>query len=163
MRQDPEVQLKRPLGRPAPQLLLQRMTLSKGLRASIVESTCDAASRRGKIKRRAMPAPQPLPPPPPPPPPPPAAVVPVMWGPPQPQQKLTPQQLAAYAMPPRIPTDVRELDEAVRLVGGVSQGAVLQAKNMERLVALVGAPPFNAEMARQWKSALKAYRKGLVG
>ena len=61
-------------------------------------------------------------------------------------------------LPPRIPHDLKELTDAIELLGAyVNEGGGLRVSRTERLRALVGTLP-TVEHAPRWKKSLRQLR-----
>lgn len=63
--------------------------------------------------------------------------------------------------PPRMPSDLQDLDRATMLLGHMAQGAVKQ-KVLREVERLLGELP-HPDVVVEWKTALKQHRKQIVG
>ena len=152
MRQSPTLMLKRPLGRPAPGALVDRILPPP--RRSIVDELVSAsetapAAGGGRVWQSAPPRPPPAQPPPketaPPPPP--------EW----PAWKVR-QAMKRGQLPPQLPRWYHMV-EAVELLGEAAKpGITLRATRRQRLEDLVGQYPPTPEVAARWKACLKQLR-----
>ena len=61
-------------------------------------------------------------------------------------------------IPPTVPDDPQQLDQAIMLLGERTKGNLRQ-KNQDRLAQLLGKAPKDPEQAAVWKSVLKQVRK----
>jgi len=75
--------------------------------------------------------------------------------------EVRPSLAAKLVLPPRIPRESAELDEAIMLLGSyVQTGGAMRKALLDRLLELVGILPRPAD-ASKWKSALKKLRAEL--
>ena len=73
----------------------------------------------------------------------------------------TPKSCIFYPMtPPRMPSDLQDLDRATMLLGHMAQGSVKQ-KILREVERLLGELP-HPDVVMEWKTALKQHRKQIV-
>lgn len=69
--------------------------------------------------------------------------------------------MAKEELPPRIPEQLAELDQAVALLGNRAQQEKLKSEAAARLVALIGEYPISKKLAARWKAALKGLARDI--
>ncbi len=74
---------------------------------------------------------------------------------------MNPQSLVFHPMtPPRMPTDLEDLDRATMLLGHMAKGPMKQ-KFLRELERLLGELP-HRDVVMEWKTALKQHRKNMA-